>query len=250
MDTEIPLSTHTPSSLPVFDLSSFLSSPVELVDCAQGSEEWLESRRGYVTSTGADAICAMKDLGTKGGRDNEATRLKYLRNLAYARVATSYDPAGFNATGPMERGTGLEPEACAYYSMDRNVTIEEVGFVRRGVWVGDSPDRIVRDEAGGIVGTVEVKCALMDAHAEYRELAREGRVPNTYVRQILHHLLVTGARWCDFVSYHPNGAGRLKMAVVRCERTVYQPLLDIYASKLVDFVNELAAYEARLREEM
>lgn len=232
-------------------VAAFTGLPVEEVPCVQGTTEWHHARAGYITSTGADAVLPLKDLGTKGGRDNESTRLRYLRNVAYARVSLdAYDPSGFNQTPAMERGIALEPEACDAYAAYAGVMVEPVGFLRKGAYVGDSPDRVVRDDAGRMVGCVEVKVPLLDAHAEYREVSKEGRVPQAYLRQVLHHLTVTGADWCDFVSYHPGCAGRLRLAVVRLTRAEAQPWLDIYVSRLIEFVQDVAAFEARLREDL
>ena len=107
----------------------------------------------------------------------------------------------------MERGSELEPEArqqyenifgeveqCGFILLDENNPIQE--------YVGYSPDGLIKD------GLIEIKCPKLKTHINY---IRANILPNTYKWQVQGGLMITGAKWCDFISYYPN----LKPFIIR-----------------------------------
>ena len=67
-------------------------------------------------------------------------------------------------------------------------------------------------------GIVEVKCPQPAAHFE---LLQTRVVPDAYQKQCLHALWISGAAWCDFVSYQPDFTGSLEalqLVVIRIDR--------------------------------
>ena len=109
----------------------------------------------------------------------------------------------------MERGADMEPEAADFYSSQFDVDLQEVGFCTLGDdspfddWTGSSPDRLTDD--GGLL---EIKCPKANTHFKY---LKAGRMPAEYRWQVQHQLWVTGADYCDFMSYYP----KLKPFVIR-----------------------------------
>lgn len=62
--------------------------------------------------------------------------------------------------------------------------------------MGCSPDRLV-----GSDGLLEVKCPAPHTHKHY---LRRQRIDTRYYPQVQGQLLITGRRWVDFFSYHPD----------------------------------------------
>lgn len=151
----------------------------------QGSEAWLDWRRGGVGASDAPAI-----MGVSPWMDVETLWLEKT-GRAPAR------PSSF----AMRRGQWLEPEARARYIRRTGIRVAplclEHGTLR---WMRGSLDGISDD--GGVV--LEVKCPGAADHA----VARRGAVPPKYVPQLQHLLAVAGARVCHYWSYR-DGEGTL-----------------------------------------
>jgi hypothetical protein len=129
-------------------------------------------------------------------------------------------------SGDMKRGNALEPEAVLAYETHTDRIVQTVGFVSiEGERIGCSPDGYVGDWEG----IVEIKAPRAATHLCY---LRAGVVPEDYRHQLVHNLYVTGANWCDFVSWCPQFPEPLRLFIVRYARNEA----------------ELAAYELTLRQ--
>ena len=107
----------------------------------------------------------------------------------------------------MEEGTRREEESRQVYEMLREVEVRQVGFCLSDCGrYGYSPDGLVGED--GLVefknpsGKVAVECLVGD------------KLPTEHIQQVQGGLLVTGRKFCDFVSYHPG----LRTLIVRVER--------------------------------
>jgi predicted phage-related endonuclease len=84
--------------------------------------------------------------------------------------------------------------------------VEEVGFITNDEWgftVGYSPDGLVGDD-----GLIEIK----SRRQKYQlETIASQKMPDDYTIQVQTGLLVSGRKWCDFVSY----SGGLHMVTIR-----------------------------------
>lgn len=133
----------------------------------------------------------------------------------------------------MQDGVDREADALALYEVLTGNLVSRAGFaVLDGVMAGMSPDGIVGDWEG----IVEAKAPLPATHLEY---IRTGVVPGEYLKQIIHGLWVTGAQWCDWLSYNPDFPEPLQSKVVRVERAA----VDIaeYEKKATAFLAEVDA---------
>src|SRR5204863_9544961 len=91
--------------------------------------------------------------------------------------------------------------------------VASVGFVpHRTLRAGCSPDGLI--EAGG-GGLLEIKCPAATTHLASLQ-ARA--VPEAHMPQVLHNLWITGAAWCDFVSFDDRFPPALHLVVVRVGR--------------------------------
>lgn len=161
-------------------------------DIIQGSDEWLNVRIGIITAS------QMSQLITPTGKlaDNKDSRAIVCKKV-YERLTKESADGEFDSYH-MERGRVFEPFARDLYSREREQVIE-CGFITRqfdGFKIGYSPDGIVGDE-----GLIEIKCP--DGHKHVKEIC-ENEEPKDAMMQMQTGLLVTGRKWCDFIS-HCNG---------------------------------------------
>lgn len=156
----------------------------------QGSEEWHELRRGRATSSNFDKIFA--NYGKAFGNPAH----EYAQKKALERVTGTVDLANGFKNSYMDRGNELEPIARELYELETFYTVEDGGFFSLGEAYGDSPDGLV-----GSDGCIEIKCVIPNTH--WKRIKSQD-FDKSYKGQIQGHLLITGRKWCDFISYCPE----------------------------------------------
>lgn len=123
--------------------------------------------------------------------------------LAAERITGYTEPTFVN--DDMQRGIDEEPRACDKYS-EHYAEVSYTGFMVRDDWgfrIGYSPDGLVGDD-----GLIEVKAPRQKSHLA--TILADG-VPTEYMAQIQCGLLVSGRKWCDFISW----SGGMPMLVRR-----------------------------------
>lgn len=121
------------------------------------------------------------------------TAKRTIRTLVAERINGWPEPVFTNHD--MMRGVLDEPVARKAYS-DHFAPVREVGFIVRDDWgfsIGYSPDGLVGDE-----GLLEIKSRRAASHLD-SILADE--IPAENMAQIQCGLLVSGRKWCDYVSF-------------------------------------------------
>lgn len=174
-------------------------------DLIQGSEEWHAARCGLLTASEVDRILTPKLKIA----DNPKSRA-HLWELAAQRINQFVEPQ--YVSDAMTRGHEDEILARALYS-EKHHPATEVGFVTNDKWgftLGCSPDGLVGDD-----GLIECKsrCQKYQLQTIVEEFTGVATIPEEYQLQVQTALLVTGRKWCDFISY----SGGMPMAVVRVE---------------------------------
>ena len=153
----------------------------------QKSEAWHELRVGRITSTRFKQLMA---------GESTQTYKDLITNLA-CEILTNRQEEGYFSED-MLRGVELEPVARMLYEEIFEVQVKEIGFItpdednKYAEWVGISPDGML-DE-----GMIEIKCPKAKTHLEYIEA---NKLPSEYRHQVQGQLYVTGAKFCDFMSY-------------------------------------------------
>jgi putative phage-type endonuclease len=196
----------------------------------QRSEEWFQARLGKVTASRvADVLAKIKS-------GESASRRNYKIQLVSERLTGEKQETYINQA--MQDGIDRE-----FYARERYVQqfgeVEEVGFVKHPTLeAGASPDGMVGDD-----GIIEIKCPMGSTHTE---TLMTQDVPSRYVPQIQFQLLVTGRKWCDFVSYNPMFPEHLQVFVKRVEADpVYQKELE---SEVKQFLKEVDDVINKLKE--
>jgi hypothetical protein len=176
-----------------------------VIDCEQRSPEWVAARLGRLTSSRAAEMLATISKGEAAGRRNLRVQLVLERITGRCHERNYTNQA-------MQDGVDREADALALYEVLTGNLVSKAGFAMLdGVMAGMSPDGVVFDWEG----LVEAKAPTPAIHLEY---LRTGVVPGEYLKQIVHGLWITGARWCDWLSYNPDFPDPLQAKVVRVER--------------------------------
>lgn len=168
------------------------------IDAPQGSPEWHQARLGCPSGSG------FKRLITSRGEPS-TTAETYINELIAEKLTGQ---ATFvTETEWMTRGKELEVDAKSYYEFDQNVDVQDVGFLKDDKYeFGVSPDGLIGKDGG-----IEIKCPKPSTHIQY---LRTKKVPSIYIAQIQGCMMVTGRKWWDFMSFHPE----LPPLIIRCER--------------------------------
>jgi len=160
----------------------------------QGSDEWLEDRKGKLTASNAQAISA----NGKG-----------LETYVYTLLSEKYSSNNEKYTNEdMERGNELEAMARKLYELEKDVEIKEVGFIEMDEFSGASPDGLIGED-----GLVEIKSPNDKNHFF---IVSTEKIETKYIWQMQMQMLVTDRKWCDFVSFNPNFEKEL--VIIRVER--------------------------------
>lgn len=203
-----------------------------LIDCVQGSPEWLQWRCGMITGSRMDDVLSVL---MRGGGETQK-RFEYKVQLVAERLTRR--AAEHYVSPEMEWGIANEPLARGAYEALTGQFVETTGF-----WVHDelayfgaSPDALV-----GKDGVLEIKCPKTSTHIKYL-LAKE--VPAEYEPQMAAELACTGRQWCDFVSFDPRLPEGLQLFIVRYERN--QERMGEIADAAAQMEQEIQAMIERL----
>jgi hypothetical protein len=175
---------------------------IELPDLIQGSDEWLDQRRGIVT---ASVVGKLITPSTVKPASNDYSRA-LTAQLVAERITGYTDPT--YVSDDMLRGHEDEPRAIEKYEKHYKRTVATTGFLVRDDWgfrIGYSPDGLVGDD-----GLVEVKAPRAKKHLT---TILSGEVPPEHMAQLQCGLLVSGRKWIDYVSY----CGGMPMYVCRVD---------------------------------
>ena len=191
---------------------------------AQGSLQWFEQRRGHLTAS------RMSDVLAKGKSGEAVTRAKYRMQLVAERI-TGLVAESFTSAA-MEWGVEQEKFARIRYEADTGYFVDEAEFCFHPTikWLGASPDGVI----SGVNALIEIKAPNTQTHLGYR---LDNKPPAVYVNQMQCQMWVTGAEWCDFVSYDPRVPDHLQLFVSRLRRD--DDLIAKMETEVVKFLGEV-----------
>jgi len=182
----------------------------------QGSDEWLQLRLGVATASNFDKII------TAGGKQS-TTLEKYALQLATDTMLTAPESSYKNEA--MIRGTELEPFAREAYQEETFNIVEQITMFKSDCGnFGYSPDGLVGDD-----GLIEIKCPKATTHFQY---IIDNKAPSDYWQQLQGGLWLSGRKWIDFVSYHPDFKTK-QLFIIRVGRD------EDYITKLAELANKV-----------
>lgn len=215
----------------------------------QGSDEWLAARCGLLTASEMKLIVTP----TIKAANNDKSR-SHLYDLLAQRITGHVD--SHYVSEDMLRGTEDEIYARAAYA-EKYGPVEEVGFITNdqfGFPIGFSPDGLVGED-----GFIEIK----SRRPKYQiETILSGQMPIEYEIQIQTGFLVSGRKWCDFISYSaglpmivitvlPNPAmmNAIEKAAIEFENQI-RDMRGNYARRLIESAASLTPTNRRVEQEM
>lgn len=160
---------------------------MKIIKTTQGTDEWLDIRKGKITGTGLKNVMA-----------KESTRA--YKKYIYTLLSEEFSQNNENISSfAMKRGSDLEKFAVDEYQKKTENNVDEIGFCISDEfdYLGLSPDGFI-----GKNGAIEIKCPNSETHLEY--IIGE-KIPSDYKWQVVNYFLVnTNLEWLDFVSYDPR----------------------------------------------
>lgn len=206
-----------------------------IVNCAQGSPEWLQARAGVVTAsmfstarakvnglntqqkkyvdamlTGLGETKAMELAGYKAGPKAEVVQraldgetvgepsnaaLTYAFELAVERIGGAPLDGGFE-TWQMRRGHELEPEARMEHEIQTGLIVQQVGLVKTDDGVfGASADGFIGEDGGS-----EYKCFLAPDKLRAFHIDNDA---SDVIDQVQGCMWITGRKWWHIGMYCP-----------------------------------------------
>lgn len=210
--------------------------PVIHSDLIQGSDEWLEARRGIITASEVKLILTP----TLKVARNDKTRA-HLYELLAQRISGFVEPTYIG--DDMLRGMDDEVWAKAAYN-EHVAHVQDCGFItndKLGFKIGYSPDGLVGDD-----GLIEVKSRRQKYQVQtIIEHVAEQTIPADYVLQCQTGLMVSERKWLDFISY----CGGLHMPVIRVypDEQIQQAIIEACAEFEAEIEEKRIAYQAALQ---
>jgi hypothetical protein len=199
----------------------------------QRTPEWDALRRGKFTASMASKLV------TPTGKPSLQYRGEIARIIAEARGLQ--EPEFIRPTYWMERGINLEAEARAWFEVETDLKIEDVGFVSdEGGVVGASPDGLIKLYDGDTFGFIplELKCPKPSTHVGY---LLDGGIPTEHIAQVHFQIALCEAPYGYFCSYNPN----IAPLILRVDRNEYTKTME---DGIVKYAEEFKSAVAKIGE--
>lgn len=205
-----------------------------IVNCAQGSPEWLTARAGVNTASNFRIARSRKRASTEWSE----TALKLAFGTAIERISGAPLHEG-NLGWEARRGHELEPDARITHMADIGVYVQPVGMVL-------TDDNLFGASADGWIG--------QDGGAEYKCLVSPDELRTTliehdlakYMDQVQGNLWLSGRKWWDFCVYCPALKPVKEFFRWRIERD--DDYIDAMVEDLMEFEKLVQSNVAALRK--
>lgn len=198
------------------------------LESSEPNPDWLSLRAGKFTGSDFHQYMGLVKKDELSDTAESNLYKKVLESLGYS--FESY------RSSAMEDGNENEPLARADYIAETFNDVHEVGFVDwEKLRAGCSPDGVIYGTDGQIDKIIEIKCPTIK---NYLKMAK-GKIPPLYTTQIQYNLLITGAKSCDFVVWHPDM--RLSIQEIKADANYQKDIITV-----LEKIN--ARYDAILEE--
>ena len=180
----------------------------EIVDPNEAAENaWHAKRNGRFTASNFAAL-----IGEGRGKDSKFTQTgySYIHRKAAERLGSWHSVYASS----MQWGNDNEADAIDAYRKRSQLVVDSrpYQFYIVDDHIGGTPDGMVQGD-----GCLEVKCPFDPA--VHVGTAIRKTVPTNYIWQVHGHMLCTGRKWCDFVSFDPRIQDEsARLVVIRVDR--------------------------------
>lgn len=201
---------------------------MKVIDVEQGSEEWVDYRKGKISGT------MLGDLYSKRG-----TRKIGFYDVIAQRLAL--DPDDENR---MDRGLRLEEEAVMKFEELTGKTVERVGICVHDNYPGviNSPDGIIATD-GKYTEALEIKCL---SPARHIQAIVENEVPAEFEAQKAQYFIVNpDLQKLHFMFYDPRIA-TVPVHIIEVTRAELGGLPDMYLKFQLEQLEEIDSIVERL----
>lgn len=176
--------------------------------------DWLSLRAGKFTGSDFHQYMGLAKKDELSDTAESNLYKKVLESLGYS--FESY------RSSAMEDGNENEPLARADYIAETFNDVHEVGFVDwEKLRAGCSPDGIMYGTDGQVEKIIEIKCPEIK---NYLKMAK-GKIPPIYITQMQYNMLITGAKSCDFVVWHPDM--RLSVQEIKADANYQKDIITV-----------------------
>tara|TARA_R110000868_G_scaffold32402_4_gene117887 strand:- start:3817 stop:4476 length:660 start_codon:yes stop_codon:yes gene_type:complete len=171
----------------------------KIILCEQGSDEWLEHRKGVATASNFSSII------TPATSKESSTLPKYAKKLALELLYEKTTESSFKSAA-MQAGNDFEGLARQMYqekawNIVKTTLPDEAGEEKPiGMFKSDcgnfgySPDGLVDDD-----GLIEIKNLEAEAHSN---ILLNPVLPSDHKCQVQGGLWISGRKWLDFVAFN------------------------------------------------
>jgi hypothetical protein len=199
-----------------------------VIEAPQKSPEWRKARAGRLTGSMAHTLF----VTGKGGKES-VQRRDYRLQLVSERIAGEAQENLF-FTRDMERGIEIEPMAFAAYEAGGEM-VRKTGFLQHNTYMaGCSLD----GDIGDFSGIIELKCPKMATHLTY--LAEPDQLRLDYYAQVRHNLWISGAAFCDLMSFDDRMPPHKQLLRIRIE--AHNADLPAYEAEALKFLGEVTLH--------
>lgn len=194
------------------------------------TQEWKEARLGRFTSSEIHKLfqCGKRPMTPEELKAREKGDIRRTVDTLFGDGALTYikikiaeiltGEAKDATSSSMDWGLSLESDAISHYAEIKDVMPNVSGFYTYNTIYGGSPDAEIGNE-----GILEVKCPFASENHISIMLCKSvedlRKFNEAYYSQPQGNMFVTGAKWCDFISYDPRCKNeKFRMKVIRIER--------------------------------
>jgi hypothetical protein len=181
------------------------------------SPEWFKARIGKLTSsTIENLIIEPKEKSKKDAGELSSTTKDFL----FAKIAERLTGVRRDfSNAATEYGTKLEKEAIEFFEFHSGKKVLPCGFIEAiPGFYGGTPDGIIESDNG----IIQIKCPFeFKNHLSFfftKDIETFKQKNRGYFWQCMSDMNVTGASYCDFVSYCPDMPPNMKVFHLRIDR--------------------------------
>jgi len=198
-----------------------------IINCEQGTEAWLNARKGKLT-----ASVAKKIITPTGKLSASAKGLM----IELATECVVDDPTLKHRQERLEFNDSIawgklyEPEARECFTKYTGYAVDEIGFLQSTLFpcLGISPDGLF--QIGETPCGLEIKCPISTTHAEWHY---DNKLPDDHKIQVHFSMAVTGIKEWHFISYYPG----LEPFIIKIE---YDEFTEKVKTAAIEFAEKYA----------